>query len=148
MLSIWLQSYYNFQMYASGSCQKYSFTDVMKMVYISLWYLTARSQKYSWRGFFYHIKCICHLKWQMNCYLQMAKNLWQIRETRVFLFGLLVTSRRLPLLEMAKIFAISNLVSNCKWKISCYWMAFISNLDVHKVIFSVKFWGISITKLL
>ena len=48
LLSIWLQSYYNCQMYASGSCQKYSFTDVLKMVYISLWYLATRIQKYSW----------------------------------------------------------------------------------------------------
>ena len=28
---------------------------------------------YNWRGFFYHIKCICHFKWQIICHLQMGK---------------------------------------------------------------------------
>ena len=32
--------------------------------------------RYTWvirRGFFYHIKCVCHFKWQIICHLQMGK---------------------------------------------------------------------------
>ena len=42
----------------------------------------------SWRGFFYHMKSVCHLKWQNFSHLQMAKifAIWNWKKNISFKF--------------------------------------------------------------